>query len=68
MTEKCWRTGLLKLEFIISGCMIGMQNQTYVMIYNSHLIQDCLEQMTSTMRTRTKVLILCACWIIVRKK
>lgn len=61
MTEKCWRTGQLKLEFIISECMISMQNQTFVMIYSSYFIQDYLEQMTSTQRARSKVLILCSC-------
>lgn len=61
MTEKCWRTGQLKLEFIISECMISMQNQTFVMIYSSYFIQDYLEQMTSTPRARSKVLILCSC-------
>jgi len=51
--------------------MIGMQIQTYIMIYSSRLIQDCLEQVTSTQMTRTRVLVavfLCIYWAIIRKK
>lgn len=48
-----------------------MQSQTYIMVYSSQLIQNCLEQATSTPKTRTRVLVaafLCIYWTIVRKK
>lgn len=60
LTEKCWRAVQLKLEFIICECMISMQSWRYVMIYSSHVIQDHLDQVTATLRTRTKVLVLCS--------